>query len=347
MPPLTRIWLTRIFPFLILATLCIGGERTYHLTNLSALKISGPYEKYLYIPANADFQTVQDSLRTKGCIRYQKIFEIMLRLRDYDQHIKPGRYKLTDQMNLFQLTDMLVRGLQTPVCISFQNIRSKEEFAQQISRQIETDSLAIISRINDPEYVKKFQVTPETFFAMIIPNTYEVWWNEGADKFLERMYKESQLFWEGQRSILADSIGLTITQIVTLASIVEKETAQDQEKPIIAGVYLNRLQKRWPLQADPTLLFAWNDYSIKRVLNKHKEIDSPYNTYKYPGLPPGPVCVPSIASIDAVLHFNHHDYFYFCAREDFSGFHNFTSSLNEHNKNAERYRKALQRKLIR
>ena len=168
-----------------------------------------------------------------------------------------------------------------------------------------------------------------------------MWWNSTATDFMTRMKRESRKFWEGKRTRQADSIGLTIPEVMTLASIVEKESAKIDEKPLIAGVYMNRLHRQWRLQADPTLIYAWNDFTITRVLNRHKEIDSPYNTYKYRGLPPGPICIPSISSIDAVLNYSNHDYMYFCAKEDFSGYHVYAVSLKEHNRNARRYQKAF------
>jgi UPF0755 protein len=197
--------------------------------------------------------------------------------------------------------------------------------------------------MRDPGYLSEFGAGPATVFALFIPNTYEFLWNTTADQFIRRMYKERQKFWNDERLTLMSLEGLTIPGVITLSSIIEKETAKNAEKQVIAGVYMNRLRKGWPLQADPTLIFAWNDYTIKRVLNKHKEIDSPYNTYKHTGLPPGPICLPSVSSIDAVLNYEKHDYLYFCAKEDLSGYHNFAVTLAEHNRNAERYQAALKR----
>jgi len=176
---------------------------------------------------------------------------------------------------------------------------------------------------------------------LFIPNTYHIFWDISAEQFLERMNSEYQRFWNDKRKSLCDSLNMTIAEVVTLASIVEKETAKNDEKPIIAGVYINRLKKNWYMQADPTLIFAHSDYNIKRVLNKHKSIDSPYNTYTNKGLPPGPICLPSISSIDAVLNYDKHKYFYFCAKDDLSGYHSFAKSNSQHNQNARKYRKAL------
>jgi UPF0755 protein len=182
--------------------------------------------------------------------------------------------------------------------------------------------------------------------TLFIPNTYEFYWNTSADKFIERMYVEYKHFWSKSRLNKAQKIKLTPEQVIILASIVEEETIKDDEKPTVAGVYLNRLHKNIRLQADPTVRFAVGDFEIKRILNKHLKIDSPYNTYKYAGLPPGPICIPTISSIDAVLNYKKHDYLYFCAKDDFSGYHAFAKTLKQHNINATKYRKALNKNRI-
>jgi UPF0755 protein len=204
----------------------------------------------------------------------------------------------------------------------------------------------LLKLINDSEYLKQFGFTPDNVISMFIPNTYEVYWDITAEKFMERMYKEYKAFWTEKRKARIAEMRLTELQAITLASIVEKESNKNDEKPDIAGVYLNRLRDGWLLQADPTLVYALGDFSIKRVLNVYKTIDSPYNTYKYFGLPPGPICLPSISSIDAVLNYRQHKYMYFCAREDFSGYHNFAVTMNEHLLNAAKYQNALDQKGI-
>ena len=199
----------------------------------------------------------------------------------------------------------------------------------------------LVNLLNDSIYISKFGFTPENISIIFIPNTYHIYWDISSKQFLERMYSEYNRFWNDERKSLSDSLGMTIPEVVTLASIVEKETSKNDEKPIIAGVYINRLKKKWYLQADPTLIFAHDDYNIKRVLNKHKVIDSPYNTYTNKGLPPGPICLPSISSIDAVLHYDKNTYLYFCAKDDLSGYHSFAKTYVQHNQNARKYRKAL------
>jgi len=302
---------------------------------------------WVYIRTGSSFDAVKDSLFNHGYIINKKSFEWVAKKKDLQFHVNPGRYRLVNGMNNNSLVNMLRSGRQDPVRVSFQSARTAQEFAGKISHAIEADSLSILNLITDPAYLRQFNTRPATFFSIIIPNTYEFYWNTSADKFIRRMYAESKKFWTTDRLKKAESMGLTVDQVVTLASIIEKETAMNQEKPEIAGVYINRMNIGMPLQADPTVIFAVNDYKIKRVLKKHIQIDSPYNTYLYRGLPPGPICVPSVASIDAVLNYSHNDYLYFCARDDFSGYHNFSKTLAQHSIYARKYQQALKVKGIR
>jgi UPF0755 protein len=331
MRPVLRIIFCRILPFLFLAALIIGTERLVH--RMSTIVVAPDAAKYsfLFVPTGASFEQVIASLKETEGIRRIPLIKKAMKLKKYDQQIKAGHYRLPAGMTANQLISMLSRGLQTPVKVKFQNVRKPEELAGKIAKQIEADSLSLLHAMR----------AQNDLFVYTIPNTYEFWWNTSADAFMEKMTTESKKFWNKKRKRAAKEAGLSIPEVVILASIVEKETAKNDEKPRIAGVYINRLHRGWPLQADPTLIFAANDFAIKRVLNKHKEIDSPYNTYKNKGLPPGPICLPSIASIDAVLYSEKHDYMYFCAKEDFSGYHVFAEDIRQHNRNAQRYRKAL------
>ena len=232
---------------------------------------------------------------------------------------------------------MLRKGFQTPVKVVFNNINNLEQLAGRVSDQIEADSLSITTAIRNDS-----SICPCYF----IPNTYEFYWNTDAESFIKKMKAEYENFWNETRIAKAEEMNLKPEEVSILASIVDKETTKTSEMPRIAGVYLNRLKKHWPLQADPTLIYALGDYSIHRVLDVHKEIDSPYNTYKHAGLPPGPICLPSIAAIDAVLNAERHKYFYFCAKDDLSGYHVFARNINEHNRNAEKYRRALNKHKI-
>lgn len=302
---------------------------------------------YFYIHTGSGFPAVKDSLVKKGYLTSPEKFEWLARRKHYDQHVKPGRYRLTNRMSNNSLINLLRSGKQEPVRVVIQNVRTGAELAGKIGRFLETDSTQLIALFNDPSCLARYDISPPTLFVLFIPNTYEFFWNTSGDQVLDRMHKEFEHFWNPGRKHLADSLHLSAAEVITLASIVEKESNKNDEKPLIAGVYLNRLKKRIPLQADPTVIFAWRDYSIKRVLKKHTEIKSPYNTYVRAGLPPGPICLPSIASVNAVLHATSHSYFYFCAREDLSGYHNFAANLAEHNRNAKKYQQALNKMNIR
>ena len=239
---------------------------------------------------------------------------------------------------------MLRGGLQTPVKVTFNNMRDVKMLAGRISQQIEADSLSIVSLLSNSDSLNAMGFNAKTIPALFLPNTYEFYWNTTAGQFVDKMRREYDKFWNEERRNKAKAVGLTPVEVSTLASIVDKETNKTDEMARIAGVYLNRLRDGWLLQADPTLVFALGDFELKRVLNVHKEVESPYNTYKYPGLPPGPICIPSLAAINAVLSPEKHHYYYFCAKEDFSGYHNFAKTLAEHNKNAQKYQKELNKR---
>ncbi|MDP4291550.1 MAG: endolytic transglycosylase MltG [Bacteroidota bacterium] len=294
-----------------------------------------------YIHTGSKYQDVLNTLESKGLIRSMTTFKIVARRMNYPKHIKPGKYMLLPGMGNHRLLQMLRSGKQEPVVLVFNNIRTKQEFASRISLQLEADSVSLLNDLNNNAFMKKYGLNKENALTLFIPNSYQLWWNTTPDEFFERMAKENKHFWNKERLDKAAAIKLKPAQVVILASIVEKESNKNDEKPVIAGVYLNRLKKGMLLQADPTLVFAWNDFTIHRVLNVHKNINSPYNTYKYKGLPPGPIYLPDSKSIDAVLNFTHHNYLYFCAKEDFSGYHNFASTPEAHHINAEKYQKAL------
>ena len=300
----------------------------------------------LYIPTGSTYDDLKTALYEKGIIINRFTFEWLAKRKNLPSNIRPGKYTIHDGMTNVELISLLRSGRQTPVKVTFNNIRTKENFAERIAREIEPDSVEIIHLLNDSVYLKIFGFDNETILTMFIPNTYEMYWNISAKDLMDRMFTEYNRFWNTSRKQKAELIGLSQIEVSILASIVEKETNQNDEKERMAGVYLNRLQKNWMLQADPTVVFATGDFTIKRVLNVHKEIDSPYNTYKYYGLPPGPICIPSIASIDGVLNREIHKYMFFCAREDFSGYHSFAETHAQHTIHANKYRRALDAKNI-
>jgi UPF0755 protein len=303
-------------------------------------------EIYIYIPSDADYHDVIDTLEKKAYIKDIKSFKWVARKKNYDRYVQAGRYKIKHGMSNNQLVELLRSGRQEPVDLIFNNIRTKEELASRISEQIEADSVNIVNLLNDKEFLAQFNFTPSNVYAMIIPDTYEFWWNTKAKGFLSRMHKEYKKFWSDEKMEKAEKIELSPVEVSTLASIVDEETLRDEEMPIISGVYINRLEKGMRLQADPTVKFAVGDFSIKRVLNKHLEVDSPYNTYKNAGLPPGPISFPSKKAINSVLNYKEHDYLYFAAKPDFSGYHNFSETHYQHILNARKYQRALNKERI-
>lgn len=298
-------------------------------------------QSFLFINTGANFEQVLNTLTQQKYLQDVKSFQWMADKMNYTTHIKPGKYLLKDGMSNRELLTMLRAGQQTPVRIIFHNVRFKSDLAAYVSAQIEADNNSILSLLNSDVYLGQYGFNSQTITAIFIPNTYEMYWNTSAEQFIKKMHSEYKKFWNNSRMNKCTRIGMSQIEVSILASIIEEETQKNAEKPIMAGVYINRLNKRMPLQADPTVRFAFGDFSIKRILTKHLTTDSPYNTYKYQGLPPGPICVPSIASIDAVLNYQRHDYIYFCAKEDFSGSHNFARTLDQHNRNAQKYQRAL------
>ena len=304
-------------------------------------------EYYLYIHHNATYRDVLDSLQAHGCIVDSTFFNWLANRKEYPQNIKAGRYKVVPNMSVNTLLNHLCSGNQDPMKVVIGKFRSKEKMAQLLSRKLDFDSADFMKALTDSSLLDTMGLTQETALALFIPNTYEVYWNITPEEFLWRMYKEKESFWNKKnRRDKAEKMNMTELEVVILASIVDEETNKNDEKPLVASVYLNRLRRGYLLQADPTVRFAINDFSIRRVLRKHLRYDNPYNTYIYKGLPPGPICIPSIASIDAVLEDKQTKYMFFCAKEDFSGYHNFAISHAEHVQNARKFQKALNERKI-
>ncbi|MBL7859231.1 MAG: endolytic transglycosylase MltG [Cyclobacteriaceae bacterium] len=297
--------------------------------------------RLILIPEDATFKTVQEKLYEGNYVRDLMSFSFLARLTGYDENIKSGRFILKANMTNLQALNVLKSGIQEPVKITFNNVRIIPELSEKITRNLGMTPDQFEAAVVKFAMSNTMGFTKDNVMAMFIPNTYEVYYNVLPDALIRRMGNEYENFWTDQRKEKAKKMGLTPIEVSILASIVQAETVKESEAPIIAGLYLNRLKTGIALQADPTLKFAVGDFSIKRVLNEHKEIDSPYNTYKYAGLPPGPINMPEINSIDAVLNYSPSDYIYMCAKEDFSGYHNFTNSYNEHLRNASRYQNAL------
>jgi len=302
---------------------------------------------YIRIPEGATFEQVMDSIDKKNVIIDKLSFRFMAKLMDYPKLIKAGHYELKNNYTNRQLISDLRAGRQSPVKLTFTNIRVKKDLTKKLSEDLAATQTQLDSLLSDEKYVKNLGFDTTTVLTMFIPNTYELYWNTTAPDLVKRMKKEYDAFWTPERVHKARALGLSKTEVSTLASIVQAEQGpHPDERPRIAGVYLNRLERGMPLQADPTVVYAVGDFTIRRVLNVHLRTDSPYNTYKYKGLPPGPINLPSITSIEAVLNAENNDYIYFCAKEDFSGYHSFAVTESEHIRNARRYQAALNQRNI-
>lgn len=295
----------------------------------------------LHIPTGSDFSQVRESLVKQEMINDLVTFSFVAKVMKYQENVRPGHYMLSPGMTNRQLVTLLRSGNQTPINVTFNNVRTDRDLAEKITRNLEMDTGDFLYLLRDEEMIRKYGFEKETILSIFIPNTYHVYWNTKPIDLFDRMYNEYERFWTAERKEKAEQLGMSQNEVATLASIVQAETSKADERPKVAGVYVNRLKRNMALQADPTLIFALGDFEIKRVLNVHKEIDSPYNTYKHTGLPPGPINLPEISAIDAVLNPQDHNYLYFCAREDFSGYHAFATNLRDHMNNARRYQNAL------
>lgn len=336
---------------LILVVLAVSGALVlrsfYNRIYKPNVHISSDDRSILYIPTGSDFSDVMKILLKNDLISNEASFRWVAERMNYIDRVLPGRYRISDRMNNRELITLLRSGIQEPVNVTFNNIRNSEQLASVVARQIEADSSAITGLLKNREFMTSLEIPEGDPVVMFIPNTYEFYWNTSAKEFLQRMAREYHSFWNENRVAQARRIGLTRYEVSTLASIVDKETNMNDEKARIAGVYMNRYNRGWKLEADPTLVFASGDDNINRVLNVHKEIDSPYNTYMYSGLPPGPICVPSVSALLAVLEYERHEFMFFCAKHDFSGYHSFARTYSQHLVNARKFQNELNRRNIR
>ncbi|MBW6499369.1 MAG: endolytic transglycosylase MltG [Bacteroidales bacterium] len=331
------------------ALFLIGALVAGYLAYVTILKPNvdiGPEYTHFFIPTGSTFEDVKEALLAEGIVENEKTFQWLAEKKRYTNRVLPGRYRIYDDMGNNELINLLRSGVQDPVNVTFNNIRTKEQLAGVVAGYIEADSLSIINLLGDAETMQEYGLTTETAVLLFIPNTYEFFWNTSAQQLLNRMNREHNAFWTRRRLQQAEKIGMTPIEVAIMASIVRQETSKRDEMATIAGVYVNRIKRNIPLQADPTVVFAVGDFTINRVLNRHLAIDSPYNTYKYPGLPPGPISLPEPYIIDAVLNYEDHEYVFFCARDDFSGYHAFAKTYSEHLQNARRYQRALNERRI-
>lgn len=300
---------------------------------------------YLYIDADDNTDSICHKLTTQLQASSLKGFKLLTTVGGLDP-IHPGAYRFSQSDNCLTVYRRLKSGAQTPVNLTLPSVRTVGKLLKTVSHQLMTDSSNLARLLMDSTYCAQIGYSTETLPCLFIPNTYEVYWTMTPEAFVKRMQKEHDRFWNEERKAKAQSIGLTPEEVATLASIVEEETANNAEKPIVAGLYINRLHADMPLQADPTVKFALQDFGLRRILHTHLETDSPYNTYKHTGLPPGPIRIPSIQGIESVLNYTRHNYLYMCAKEDFSGTHNFAATFSQHLANARKYQQELNRRKI-
>lgn len=332
---------------LALIGLCVTGSVVLLGGYMTVLAPNVQKDGFLYIPTGSNFQQVQDSLKKHGFIRNWQTFDIWQRQRGYQNSVRSGRYELRQGMSNRDLVTILRAGKQTPVRLTFTNIRTIDQFAARVSEVLEVDSASLMQAFLDPDFLERNGLTQYNVKALFIPNTYDMWWNISAPNFVERMRNEHERFWTEDRRNRAEARNLTPVEVATLASIIQAETNRVSEMPTMASVYLNRLRRGMRLQADPTVKFAIGDFTLRRILNVHLRYESPFNTYIHTGLPPGPVNFPSTTSLDAVLNSPQTDYLFFCARADFSGYHVFARTHAEHLRNARLYWAELNRRGIR
>ena len=332
-------WMRTIFVlsfFIVLPTVYVGNQFFSPLT---------PTDRLLLLPTGSNFKALKDSLRSNELLRNEFLFDVLCLKKNYTT-VYPGRYLIDKQMDANSMVNVLRLGAQSPLNVIFNNTATIQDLAGKLSKQIEADSLDLVNAFTNELFYSTYDFDEASMRKLFIPNTYEVYWTITPIEFLERMQKEYNRFWTDERLYKAKSLGLHAHEVSVLASIVQKETSKVDEQPLVAGLYINRLRKGMKLQSDPTVIYALKErdgfeISVKRVLNKDLKIDSPYNTYRYKGLPPNPICIPEMASLLSVLNSKTHDYIYMCAKPDFSGYHNFTKSWAEHKRNAKRFQNAL------
>lgn len=334
-----------LIPLIVFSTLLsTTSVYTYQMLFSPNFLINQP-DKMIIIEDNTDFKTLTNQLIEDTLLNDIISFSFLSKLMKYSENVKEGNYKVKMNMSNYDLISMLRSGNQTPINITFSYSRKINDLAQNISQKLKISEKELMDYIIK-NGLSNYGFDTQNIIGMFLPDTYEVYWDITPKKLLDKMKKEYDKFWNSERIRKLKRVNLSKNEVITLASIVASETNKIDEADRIAGVYINRLRKKMLLQADPTLIFAANDFSIRRVLNKHKKIKSPYNTYMNKGLPPGPIRLSPKKYIDAVLNFEDHSYIYFCAKDDFSGYHEFAITLSEHNKNARKFQRALNKRKI-
>lgn len=329
----------------IILFICIVGAGTAYYYFLSP-QFHPTKTAYIYIDRDDTVDSIYNKVKTTGCINNFAGFRWMAHYKDFNHNIHTGRYAIRPGDNVYHVYNRLSRGYQDPINLTIGSVRTMDRLARSIGKQLMIDSTEIAALLFDSTFQSNIGYTKETMASLFIPETYQVYWDMSADEFIKRMQKEHKKFWNDERLAKATAIGMTPEEVCTLASIVEEETNNNDEKPMVAGLYINRLHTNMPLQADPTVKFALQDFALRRISNENLRVQSPYNTYTNTGLPPGPIRIPSAKGIDSVLNYVKHNYMYMCAKEDFSGTHNFAANYTEHMANARKYWEALNKRKI-
>lgn len=337
-----NILIAGIAIMLLIGATCAGAAYYY----LFAPQFHPRKTVYVYIDRDDTADSVYNKVRQEGKPGSLAGFRWMAKYKEYERHIHTGRYAIHQGEDIYHVFSRLYRGYQEPINLTIGSVRTMDRLARNVGRQLMIDSAEIAQNMNDSLFQQQLGYTKETMPSLFIPDTYQVYWDMSVEDFFDRMKKEHERFWNKDRLAKASAIGMTPIEVCTLASIVEEETNNTQEKPMVAGLYINRLHIGMPLQADPTIKFALQDFGLRRITNAHLNADSPYNTYRNTGLPPGPIRIPSTTGLDAVLNYSKHNYIYMCAKEDLSGTHNFASNYTEHMKNARKYWNALNERKI-
>jgi UPF0755 protein len=334
----------KILAYLLVAVSTIAATLAFYFWQVAYspnLNVDGKQKFVLYLPKNATYESMMDTLRTHKIINDEVAFGFMTKRMGLRESLRSGRYEIEPNAANKEIISKIRSGNQDPVKLTFNNIRTKDDLIKKIGTKLDFDSNLLLEKITKEEECAKYGFTSETIMCMFLPDTYFIYWDSSVDDFLKRMNSEYKKFWNEKRLSQAQAINMTPIQVGVMASIVQSETNKPDEMPKVAGVYVNRIATDMPLQADPTVKFAVGDFSLKRILTKHLSISSPYNTYRNLGLPPGPIALPERIALDAVLDYDKHNYTYFCAKEDFSGYHNFAATYTEHLKNADIYQAAL------
>ncbi|MET3981493.1 UPF0755 protein [Mucilaginibacter sp. UYP25] len=330
-----KFWIALV----VIIVLSLAGTGIFYYLRFFGPNVTDKQE-YLYIKTGSTLDDVYRSITQQGIVKDTTSFLQSAQSMKFIK-VKPGKYRLKSGMSNRNLINMLKSGNQEPVTLAFHNIRLKDQFAGFVSKKIEADSVSVLRLLDSAKFAEQHGFTTDNIYTVFIPNSYQLYWNTSAEKLFDKMYANYQKFWTAERKQKAAALKLTPQEVSVLASVVDAEALRDDEMPTIAGLYLNRLNKGMKLQSDPTVIFAVNDYTIKRVLYRDLLTNSPYNTYMYKGLPPGPIMMPSINAINSVLDNKKTDYLYMCAKADFSGNHAFATNEAEHKVNAKAFQQAL------